>query len=361
MSVAFWGGRRVLVTGHTGFKGGWLSLWLKQLGAVVAGYSLPQPTEPGLFTVADVGRALDRHVVGDVRDLPALESAIRDFRPEIVFHLAAQPIVLDSYRDPVDTYATNVMGTANLLEAVRRVGGVQATVIVTSDKCYENREQIWAYREHDAMGGHDPYSSSKGAAELVAAAFGRSFFYPGAGLGAVASARAGNVIGGGDWAPHRLAVDLMRGLMAGEKVVIRNPGAVRPWQHVLEPLSGYLLVARCLIEGGEQPWEGWNFGPDDASAQPVLTVASRLCALWGAPEALTVAGDGQKPHEAGLLKLDSAKARVRLGWSPTWDLEKTLARTVDWYKAFSAGGDMWQVTNQQIDEYENALSLRFSI
>lgn len=361
MSKRFWQGRRVLITGHTGFKGGWLALWLKQLGAIVVGYSLPQPTEPGLFTVAGVGTAIDRHVVGDVRDLPSLTVLVRDTRPEIVFHLAAQPIVLDSYRAPVDTYATNVMGTVNLLEAVRTAGGVLATVIVTSDKCYENREQIWAYREHDAMGGHDPYSSSKGAAELVTAAYSRSFFQPGAGLGSVASARAGNVIGGGDWAPHRLAVDMMRGLMAGEPIGIRQPGAVRPWQHVLEPLSGYLLIARRLVEGGEQAWEGWNFGPDDASAQPVLRVATRLCEIWGRPDAVRVLENPPQSHEAGLLKLDSTKARVRLGWRPTWGLEETLSRTVDWYKAFQAGQDMGAVTIGQIADYQEALSPPVSI
>lgn len=283
MLANFWEGKRVLLTGHTGFKGGWLSLWLQSLGANVTGYALLPPTQPSLYEVARVGDGMYSHIA-DIRDLDRLVAVMRETRPEIVIHMAAQPLVRYSYVNPVETYATNVMGTVNLLEAVRQVGGVRVVVNVTSDKCYENREWIWGYREHDPMGGYDPYSSSKGCAELVAAAYRNSFFNPEAfgthGV-ALASVRAGNVIGGGDWAEDRLIPDFMRAIMAGRAVVIRSPHAIRPWQHVLEPLSGYLLLAQHLWTDGPAFAEGWNFGPVDEDAKPVEWIVEQLTGLWG--------------------------------------------------------------------------------
>jgi CDP-glucose 4,6-dehydratase len=351
MNAEFWAGKRVFLTGHTGFKGGWLALWLERLGASVCGYSLEPPTQPNLFTVARVAEGL-RHRIADVRDQEALRAALQDFAPDVVFHLAAQPIVRDSYRIPVETYATNVMGTVNLLDAVRQTPGVKATVVITSDKCYENRETIWPYRETDPMGGFDPYSSSKGCAELVASAYGRSFFAPQMGRGSLATVRAGNVIGGGDWANDRLMADLMRGLIAGEDVIIRRPRSVRPWQHVLEPLSGYLTVAERLCTDAPKPWEPWNFGPEEGSNQTVEALAGLTCRQWGRPGALQIREDPDAPHEAGLLKLDSTKARTCLGWHPRWSFETCIARTVDWYRAYRDGADMRAFTLKQIENYE---------
>ena len=314
ISPSFWRGKRVFVTGHTGFKGAWLALWLTDLGAEVTGYSLPPPTDPSLFDISGVRSRL-RHLDGDVRDEAALAHAVREARPEIVFHMAAQSLVRVSYDEPAATYATNVMGTVNVLEAVRRCDGVRAVVCVTSDKCYENRETPRPYREDDAMGGHDPYSSSKGCAELVASAYRRSFFSgPGdaSGRAALATARAGNVIGGGDWAKDRLVPDLLNGFAAGVRPLIRFPSAVRPWQHVLEPLAGYLRLAEALWMGDPAAADGWNFGPDDADAQPVSWIADRLAALWGEGAAWETTGEPQ-PHEAHFLRLDCAKARQKLG------------------------------------------------
>lgn len=353
MKKAFWYGKRVFLTGHTGFKGSWLSLWLGQLGAKVCGYALAPPTEPNLFTVADVERGLE-HRLGDIRDLAAMKEAVSAFAPDVVIHMAAQPIVRTSYLEPVETYATNVMGTVHLLEAVRCTPGVRATVIVTSDKCYENRETIWPYRETDAMGGYDPYSSSKGCAELVTAAYARSFFTRDGEHGSVASVRAGNVIGGGDWAKDRLITDLMRGLMSETPIVIRNPNAVRPWQHVLEPLSGYLTVAERLFANGSGYYEAWNFGPDVEDRQTVEAVARKVCEHWGCPGALKIEGRTDAPHEAGLLVLDSTKARVGMGWRPRWSFGEGLARTVDWYRAYSRGADMRAFTLEQIEAFESA-------
>ncbi len=343
-----WRGRRVLVTGHTGFKGSWLSLWLHQLGAEVTGFALPPPTDPSLFEAARVGE-LVTHVEGDVRDLSALVDVVERARPEVVFHLAAQPLVRLSYEQPVETYATNVMGTVHLLEAARRTPGVRAAICITTDKCYENREWVWPYRESDPMGGHDPYSSSKGAAELVIAAYRRSFF-SGEGAPALASVRAGNVIGGGDWALDRLVPDLVRAFEAGEAPAIRSPDAVRPWQHVLEALGGYLLIAERLLAGDRRIADAWNFGPSDDDARPVSWIVERMRAAWG-DAAEPVPFRGAVPHEAGLLRLDCSKARAELGWRPTLPLTDALGWIVDWHKAVAGGADARGVTNGQIADY----------
>ena len=360
--ASFWAGRRVLVTGHTGFKGGWLALWLQRWGARVSGLALAPPaggSDPDLYTAAGVGDGMDS-VLADVRDVTAVRDAVAAHHPEIVFHLAAQPLVRLSYADPLTTYATNVMGTVHLLEAVRAAGGVRAVVVVTSDKCYENREWAWGYRETDRLGGHDPYSNSKACAELVMAGYRDSFLAP-AGV-AVATARAGNVIGGGDWSADRLVPDLMRAFAAGRPAVVRNPGAVRPWQHVLEPLGGYLLLAQRLCERGAALARGWNFGPDDADARPVEWVARRLISAWGGAAACafgaTAVGSPMQPqpHEARSLKLDCSLARAELGWRPTLSLAEALEWTAAWYKSFHADpAQARRVTEAQIDRF---LSMR---
>src|SRR3954447_21046931 len=348
MSGRFWQGKRVLVTGHTGFKGGWLTLWLRSLGAEISGFSLQPPTSPSLCQVADVEEGLNA-VRGDIRDLPAIENIFHNARPEIVFHLAAQALVRPSYIDPVETYATNVMGTVNLLEAVRRDGDVRVVVVVTSDKCYENREWMWGYREDEPMGGYDPYSNSKGCAELVTAAYRKSFF---AARGtAIASVRAGNVIGGGDWAADRLIPDIIRAVSRGEPVLIRNPGAVRPWQHVLDPLSGYLLLAERLWTEGERQAGGWNFGPADDDAKPVQYIVETITNLWG-EGARWVLDERQHPHEAHYLKLDCSKARQLLNWRPRLELADALQWTVEWYKALSARSDMRKYCADHIAAYQ---------
>lgn len=349
-----WRGRRVLVTGHTGFKGGWLSLWLHALGAEVTGFALPPPTRPSLFEAARIGALID-HVEGDVRDAAAVRDAVARARPEVIFHLAAQPLVRLSYDEPVETYATNVMGTVHLLEAARTVPGVAAVICVTSDKCYENREWIWPYRESDPMGGHDPYSSSKGCAELVIAAYRRSFFHD-AGP-AVASVRAGNVIGGGDWAADRLLPDLVRAFEAGVAPVIRSPDAVRPWQHVLEALCGYLAIADRLMDGAAQFADGWNFGPADDDARPVSWIVARMRAAWGGGTGDPLADTGPRPHEAGLLRLDCSKARAALGWRPALSLERALDWIVAWHRSVGAGEDARAVTLSQIADYAAASRL----
>lgn len=350
---ASWSGRRVLVTGHTGFKGSWLSLWLHSLGAEVTGFALPPPTEPSLFEAARIGE-LVRHVEGDVRDLAALQKVVAEARPEVVFHLAAQPLVRLSYEEPVETYATNVMGTVHLLEAVRQVSGVKAMVSITSDKCYENREWVWPYRETDPMGGHDPYSSSKGCAELVTAAWRNSYFAHEGPL--LASVRAGNVIGGGDWAVDRLVPDLVRAFEAGLSPLIRSPDSVRPWQHVLEALGGYLLLAERLLAGERDFAEGWNFGPADEDARPVSWIVDRMRTVWGGGAADALPDTGPRPHEAGLLRLDCSKARAALGWRPALTLEQALDWIVAWHKAVGAGEDARAVTLAQIADYSAASS-----
>jgi CDP-glucose 4,6-dehydratase len=340
-----WQGRRVLVTGHTGFKGGWLSLWLQHLGADVTGFSLPAPTDPSFFEQTRLAD-LVHHVEGDVRDMSAVESAVQKARPEVVFHLAAQSLVRYSYENPIETYATNVMGTAHLLDACRRAESVRAVVSVTSDKCYENREWVWPYRETDPMGGHDPYSSSKGAAELVISAYRRSFFEKGARM---ASVRAGNVIGGGDWATDRLVPDIVRAMMAGERPLIRNPNSVRPWQHVMEALGGYLQIAEHLLEGRDEFATAWNFGPSEEDAKPVGWIVDRMLEMWGAGGWDRPAGD--HPHEATMLKLDCSKARAALGWRPRFRLEEALEKVVEWHKSVAEGDDAREVSIRQLREY----------
>lgn len=344
---AFWAGKRVLVTGHTGFKGGWLALWLQSMDAQVCGLALAPDTAPALFDSAHIGAGM-QHRLADIRDFDGVQSIVTDFQPEVVFHLAAQPLVRASYREPVATYATNVMGTVHVLEAARQAGSVRACVNVTTDKCYDNREQDAGYRETDPLGGRDPYSSSKACAELVSRAY-RDSFLRDAGI-ALATARAGNVIGGGDWAIDRLVPDVLRALDAGNTVEIRNPHAIRPWQHVLEPLSGYLLLAQRLYQHGQQDAEGWNFGPNDADARPVQWIVESLCKEWGADARWTLQ-PGEHPHEASFLKLDISKARQRLHWAPRWPLETALQRTVQWHRAWRQGDDMRTVCLRQISEY----------
>jgi CDP-glucose 4,6-dehydratase len=343
--------RRVLVTGHTGFKGSWLCEWLLGLGAEVHGFALKPDARPDLFSILGLDHRLASHQIGDVRDPAAIMAAVQAVRPEVVLHLAAQPLVRLSYREPAATWATNVLGTVHVLEALRRVPGCRACVAVTSDKCYENREQVWGYRESDAIGGHDPYSASKGAAELAVASWRRSFFSD-VDSPRLASGRAGNVIGGGDWSADRIVVDFVAAILAGRPLHLRNPGATRPWQHVLEPLSGYLwLAARLLGDDGRRFAEGWNFGPSDASVATVRDLAQRLVAAWGTGS-VTCAGNAGQPHEAGLLKLDVSKAAADLGWRGIWDVARTVAETVAWYKAHHAGDiDLPELTWRQISTY----------
>lgn len=358
---AFFDRKKVFLTGHTGFKGSWLSLWLQRLGAEVTGYALEPPTEPSLFEIARVGEGMIS-ILGDVRNLVALQDALSAAQPDIVFHLAAQALVREGYRNPVETYATNVMGTLHLLEAVRQMPSVRAAVIVTSDKCYDNREWVWGYREGEPLGGRDPYSSSKGCAELVTAAYRASFFGvsgtdPQASATAIASARAGNVIGGGDWAQDRLVPDLLRAIQCGEPLVIRSPQATRPWQHVLEPLGGYLQLAQRLCTDGAAYAEPWNFGPGDEDARSVQWVVDCLTATWQA-----CGGQGVHwqldpafhPHEAHDLKLDCTKARARLDWRPRWPLTESIRRIVVWHQALQDGADMRAWSLAEIADYEQA-------
>jgi len=362
MNPDFWKDRRVLVTGHTGFKGAWLSLWLQKLGANVIGYSQAPHTEPSLFEAAEVDCGMVS-LEGDVRDLDCVRKAFRAHRPEIVIHLAAQAQVRPSYLSPAETYATNVMGTVHVLEAARETGGVRSIVIVTSDKCYENRGLSRGYRETEPLGGHDPYSNSKACAELVASAYTNSFFAPSEydrhGV-ALATARAGNVIGGGDWATDRLLPDIIRALIAGQPVIIRNPEAIRPWQHVLEPLRGYLELAEALTEEGPRISGGWNFGPSDEDARPVSWIVDRVTRHWGDGARWEL--DGQaNPHEAHILKLDCSKARAQLGWKPALGLATALDCVVAWYRAFyrtcgDGRGSARPLAMREIACYEELLS-----
>jgi CDP-glucose 4,6-dehydratase len=341
----FWHGKRVFLTGHTGFKGGWTALWLASKGAIVRGYALDPCTEPNLFTAAKIGSVIE-DIRGDIRDAAKIEAAITEFAPEIVLHMAAQPLVRYSYQDPIGTFETNVIGTARVLDAVRRTPSVRAVVSVTTDKCYENKEWLWGYRETDALGGYDPYSSSKACAEIVSAAFRQSYFPVGQideHCCGIATGRAGNVIGGGDWSTDRLIPDLVRGFLAGDPVRIRRPHAIRPWQHVMEPVFGYLLLAEKLATGNPRYATAFNFGPSDDDAQPVGWIVDK--ASW-------VLDEDPSVHEAGYLKLDASRARAELLWHPKLRLETTLNWLVDWYKAWQGGTDMKEFTLSQIAEYE---------
>jgi CDP-glucose 4,6-dehydratase len=352
MDAGFWKDKRVLLTGHTGFKGSWLTLWLQSMGSRIMGLALPPPTQPSLFEVAGAAHGIDS-INGDIRDLHTVRAALNAFRPEIVLHLAAQSVVRASYENPVETYDTNVMGTVHVLEAIRQTGGVKAVVVVTSDKCYDNKEWAWGYRETDALGGFDPYSNSKGCTELVAAAYRDSFFSPlafGQHGVAIATARAGNVIGGGDWTQDQLIPDVMRAIAEKRPVLLRSPGAVRPWQFVLEPLDGYLRLAQSLYQNGPQRMIGWNFGPRDEDAQPVQWLVERICAQWG-PDARWSSDRQHHPHEAGYLKLDSSMARTHLGWRSRLDIEEALEWTVEWYRAYQDKGDMRALTLDHIQRY----------
>ncbi len=350
--VTFWKNKKVLITGHTGFKGGWLALWLKSLQAKVIGYSLEPPTPINFFTEARVAdHVLD--VRGDVRDYAALNTVITTHRPEIIFHMAAQPLVRYSYSNPVETYATNVMGTVNLLEAVRQAKNPCIVVNITTDKCYENKEWHWGYRENEPLGGYDPYSNSKGCAELVTSAYRNSYFNSAVvkerGVG-LASARAGNVIGGGDWAQDRLIPDLITACVNHQTLKIRYPNAIRPWQHVLEPLSGYLHLAQALYHEPGHYAEAWNFGPNYSDIKSVAWVADEVIKLWGSKAKWELVKD-QQVHEATYLKLDCAKAHTKLNWKPKWNIEQTLAATVQWYQAHHNGENMQTFTLKQITDY----------
>jgi CDP-glucose 4,6-dehydratase len=349
-----WQGRRVFITGHTGFKGGWLAWWLHGMGARLSGYALPAPTQPSLFEVAGVRQAFEAHHEADVRDAATLLQAIRAAQPEVVFHLAAQPLVRASYRDPLETFSTNVMGTANLLDAARQCGSVRAVVVVTTDKCY--REQEAAHRETDPLGGHDPYSASKACAELVTESFRAAYTLPARGLG-LASARAGNVIGGGDWTPERLLPDLLQAIASGQAVRLRQPGAVRPWQHVLEPLAGYITLAQALLAEPARHSGAFNFGPDAAQAQPVSAIVSRLLAMAAAegvvvqPAMIESSEDAPMLHEAPVLRLDASKAQQQLGWRGRLALDDALRLSWQWHHAWQRGQDMGAFTRRQIDDY----------
>jgi len=360
-SALFWQGKTVFLTGHTGFKGGWLSIWLQALGARVTGYALAPPSEPNLFQLAGIDRMV-LSVIGDIRDSERLKQALTAAEPDIVIHMAAQPLVRESYLLPVETYATNVMGTVNLLEAVRHCPRVRVVVNVTTDKCYDNRELDHAFREDEPLGGYDPYSSSKACSELVTTAWRSSYFNPAEYARhkvAVATARAGNVIGGGDWAKDRLIPDCITALQAGRPVRIRNPHAVRPWQHVLEPLSGYLLLARRLYEQGCDYAGGWNFGSDSDDAWPVERIVRRLCEKWGNGSRYVI-DQGNHPHEAGFLRLDSTKAKTLLDWQPRWSLEQALDATIDWVQGYRSGRDAAEICRSQIEAYEMKSRLHHS-
>lgn len=354
LNRSFWKGRRVLLTGHTGFKGSWLSLWLDALGAKVTGYALGPPTQPNLFEQLGVASTI-RSIRADIRDFPRLKSAIAECSPQVVIHMAAQSVVRRGYADPIETYSSNVMGTVNVLEALRQLRQPCAVVNVTSDKCYENREWVWGYRENEPMGGRDPYSNSKGCAELVTTAYRESFFSPDSieqhGI-ALASARAGNAIGGGDWTSDQLIPDIMRAFLAGRPCLIRNPSAFRPWQFVLEPLRGYLMLAERLTGDGPRFASGWNFGPVDADAKPVSWIADELARSWGNRSSWNK-DPADHPREAHALKLDASKAGICLDWHPVLPLQQALEWIVEWYRAYQLGHDLERLTRSQIERYES--------
>ncbi|MEO6983202.1 MAG: CDP-glucose 4,6-dehydratase [Edaphobacter sp.] len=360
-SPSIWQNKKVFLTGHTGFKGGWLALWLSKLGANVRGYALDPSTTPSLFETARIGTIVE-DIRGDIRDAASLNRAIQSFAPEVVFHLAAQPLVRASYEDPIGTYETNVIGTARVLDAIRRTPSVRAVVSVTTDKCYENKEWIWPYRETDPLGGYDPYSSSKACAEIVSAAFRQSYF-PVNKIAehkvAIATARAGNVIGGGDWSTDRLLPDLIRGFLSGKPVLIRRPNAIRPWQHVLEPLQGYIRLAEQLLtpnpEEAARYATAYNFGPSAEDAKPVSWIADCMTRYWG-NGASWILDEAESPHEAGYLKLDASRAHADLHWTPRLNLDAALDLLVQWYRAWQSEADMQALTLAQIAAYESLLN-----
>jgi CDP-glucose 4,6-dehydratase len=348
VDASFWKGKRVFLTGHTGFKGSWLSLWLQNMGAIVKGYSLDVNSKPALFIEANVEAEMESEI-GDIRNLEQLTKSMVSFSPDILIHMAAQPLVRLSYQEPVDTYTTNVIGTVNVLESARKCPNVKGIVAVTTDKCYENKEWEWGYRENEPMGGYDPYSSSKGCSELVTSAYRRSFFSS-EDTASLASARAGNVIGGGDWAEDRLIPDILRAFEKSEPVVIRNPLSTRPWQHVLEPLSGYLVLAQELFLNGDEFAEGWNFGPKDEDCKPVSWILDEMVSHWGNNSSWSL-DKNSNPHEAGFLKLDCSKASNRLKWDPKWNLQSTLKSIVDWHQHYTNGGDIKKQCLKEINNY----------
>jgi CDP-glucose 4,6-dehydratase len=350
VNTSFWKGKKVFVTGHTGFKGSWLSLWLQDMGAIVKGFALEPNTTPNLFNEAKVGLNMDSEI-GDITDLKCITDSMMAFNPEILFHMAAQPLVRLSYQEPVLTYATNVMGTVNVLEAARNCVNLKAIVSVTTDKCYENKEWAWGYRENEPMGGHDPYSSSKGCAELVTSAYRKSFFNE-ANSAFLASARAGNVIGGGDWSDDRLIPDILKAFEKNEPVIVRNPISTRPWQHVLEPLSGYLVLAQHLYEEGNNFAEGWNFGPKDEDCKPVSWILDEMVTKWGKGASWEL-DKNNNPHEAGYLKLDCSKAAKQLNWYPKWNLEDTLESIVNWHQNYLSGKNIQEQCLLEIAKFQN--------
>ena len=349
VNSSFWSGKKVFLTGHTGFKGSWLSLWLQSMGAEVHGFALEPPTSPALFDEANVTDGMVS-TIGDICDFEAVLNAIEVCRPDVVIHMAAQPLVRYSYQAPVETYATNVMGTVHVLEAARKIGTAKAIINVTTDKCYENKEWVWGYREDEPMGGYDPYSNSKGCSELVTSAYRNSYFQK-SGI-ALSSARAGNVIGGGDWADDRLVPDILRAFEKKLSVNIRNPKAIRPWQHVLEPLAGYLLLAQQLYIEGDLFAEGWNFGPHDEDARPVQWIVEHMVSAWGNGANWNL-DSSSHPHESNYLKLDISKAKSKLGWHPRWNLATALDKIIDWHHTWLAKEDVRAKCMQQISEYQN--------
>ena len=345
----FWSGKKVLITGHTGFKGSWLAFWLKMLGAEICGYSLAPEIEPNLFKDLELEKKM-RSILGDIRDLPHFEKTVQSFQPEIVFHLAAQSLVRKSYKEPLETYTTNVIGTVNILESIRRTDSVKSVVIITTDKVYENKEWHWAYRENERLGGFDPYSSSKACAELAVSAYRNSFF--GASDCLIATARAGNVIGGGDWSEDRLLPDVFRSLVFGEKLEIRNPDSIRPWQHLLEPLDGYMKLAEKLYASEKNFAEAWNFGPAEEDSKPVGWILDEVKRVWREPVNWEIDKSIQ-PHEAKNLKLDSTKAKSELNWLPKLSLNEAVKLTTEWYRAFKEKVDLVELTSNQINFYQD--------